>query len=224
MIPTSAELPFEKAFFGRNPVDVAREILGCRLVHRVDGEWRGGWIVETEAYLSHGDPASHSSRGRTRGNASMFAAPGTLYVYPIHAKYCLNIVTEEAGIGSAVLIRAIEPHWGVASMQEIRGNANRRRLTSGPGMICQAMQVNRNCDGVDLLQSNDWRLTAHHDVQSRVIASPRIGVRHAAALPLRFFVDGNRYVSGLARLHTRSRRDELNAESATDTTGNDCPH
>lgn len=214
MNPASAECPFEQVFFRRDPVDVARELLGCGLARRVDGQWRGGWIVETEAYLSHGDPASHSSRGLMRGNASMFATAGTLYVYPIHAKYCLNIVTQDAGIGSAVLIRAIEPRWGIASMQEIRGTANRRRLTSGPGMICQAMQINRECDGIDLLHSNDWRLTLNHDVQSRVIASPRIGIRHAADLPLRFFIDGNRYVSGLARLHTRPRRDELTAESA----------
>lgn len=213
MVPTSAERPFELDFLRRDPAEVARELLGCGLAHLVDGEWRGGWIVETEAYRSHGDPASHSSRGPTRSNASMFARAGTLYVYPIHAKYCLNIVTEEAGIGSAVLIRAIEPRWGIASMQEARGTANPRRLTSGPGMICQAMRINRDCDGIDLLRSDDWRLIAHHDVQSRVIASPRIGIRHAADLPLRFFIDGNRFVSGLAGLHTRPRREQLEASA-----------
>ncbi len=213
MNPTSAEMLIDPAFFRRDPVEVARGLLGCGLAHHVDGVWLGGWIVETEAYLAQNDPASHSSRGPTPSNASMFAAAGTLYVYPIHAQYCLNLVTQDAGIGSAILIRAIEPVWGIERMQRNRGTTHRRRITSGPGMICQAMQVNRDSDGVDVLRSNEWRLTARHGAGPHVIASPRIGIRHATDLPLRFFVDGNRYVSGLARLHTRPRRDEIGGSS-----------
>ncbi len=205
----AARSPMDHAFWRQHPVAVARGLLGCGIAHRVGGTWLGGWIVETEAYLAVEDPASHSSRGPTPGNASMFSNGGTLYVYPIHAKHCLNIVTQESGVGSAVLIRAIEPVWGIADMQQHRGVTDPRRITSGPGMICQAMQVDRGSDGVDVNRSRDWRLDAGHDVQSRWIASPRIGIRHAAELPLRFFIDGNRYVSGPARLHTRPRRDEL---------------
>ncbi|TWT74783.1 DNA-3-methyladenine glycosylase [Allorhodopirellula solitaria] len=198
-----------RGFFQRDPLLVARDLLGCTLAHRVGGVWRGGWIVETEAYLSQGDPASHSARGRTPGNASMFAEPGRLYVYPIHAKHCLNFVTESEAIGSAVLIRAVEPVWGLRQMQRVRGTVDDRRITSGPGMLCQAMGVQRDCDGVDALSSRQWRVMAGQDVRERIRSSPRIGIRQAAELPLRFFVDGNRYVSGLARLHSRPRRETL---------------
>lgn len=212
MDPPSAEAPFGRELFRRDPVEVARRLLGCGLAHRVDGGWLGGWIVETEAYLAQNDPASHSSRGRTSRNASMFGAAGTLYVYSIHAKFCLNLVTQDTGVGSAVLIRAIEPVWGIETMQQNRGATHPRGITSGPGMICQAMGVNRESDGVDLLGSKDWRLTACPGTPPAVIASPRIGIRHASGLPLRFFIDGNRYVSGLARLHTRPRRDEIGGD------------
>ncbi|TWU16610.1 DNA-3-methyladenine glycosylase [Allorhodopirellula heiligendammensis] len=213
--PVQSSLNVE--FFRRGPAEVARGLLGCGVAHRVDGRWLGGWIVETEAYLAQDDPASHSSRGLTAGNASMFGAPGTLYVYPIHAKHCMNLVTEDSGIGSAVLIRAIEPVWGMEQMQQNRGTTNHRRITSGPGMICHAMQIQRDCDGVEVLRSNDWRLTLGRDLRARIITSPRVGIRHAAELPLRFFVDGNRYVSGLAGLHNRPRRDEIGPANAHGT-------
>ena len=109
--PTPTEGPpadwtrrFEHGFFARDPLDVARDLLGAVLVHDVDGQRLAGRIVETEAYLPARDPASHSARGKTPSNASMFLPGGALYVYPIHAKYCLNAVTEEPGLGCAVLI------------------------------------------------------------------------------------------------------------------------
>ncbi len=205
--------PLSRDFFRREPSIVAAELLGCVLVRRVAHEWLGGWIVETEAYLSENDAASHSSRGQKPGNASMFAGPGTLYVYPIHAKYCLNIVTEETGVGSAVLIRAIEPVCGVEMMMEHRGTSDRLRITSGPGMICQAMRVDRGCDGVDFIESDEWLIAAGHDVSHDVRTSPRIGIRQASDLPLRYFVNANCYVSGPAGLHSRPRREELSGNS-----------
>ena len=117
MQPPSNQDRLPRSFYDRSPATVARELLGKALLRRLDGQWLGGWIVETEAYLSDGDLASHSARGRTRGNAAMFGPPGTLYVYPIHAKYCMNAVTESDGTGSAVLIRAMEPVWGIDRMR-----------------------------------------------------------------------------------------------------------
>jgi DNA-3-methyladenine glycosylase len=205
---------FNRDFFRRESSIVAAELLGSVLVHRVDNEWLGGWIVETEAYLSENDGASHSSRGQKPGNASMFAGPGTLYVYPIHAKYCLNFVTEDTGVGSAVLIRAIEPVWGVEMMMDHRGTVDRRRITSGPGMICQAMRVDRGCDGVDFIDSDEWLIAAGHDVSHDVRTSPRIGISQSVDLPLRYFINANRYVSGPAGLHSRPRREELSGNSS----------
>lgn len=171
----------------------------------------GGLIVETEAYLSENDPASHSRRGPTPGNASMFGRPGTLYVYPIHAKYCMNAVTEQRGKGSAVLIRALEPIWGIEVMQQRRGQSELRRLTSGPAMLCQALQIDRRHDGIDLVANRRIRIAPVQTVRAaaagasrepdRVHCSPRIGISRAAELPLRFFLRHNRYVSGRRRDH-----------------------
>ena len=166
-------------------------------MRRVDRQWLGGMIVETEAYLSEGDPACHASRGMTASNASMFGPPGTLYVYPIHAKHCMNLVTEQPGKGSAVLIRAIEPLWGIDRMQINRGHTDLRRLTRGPGMLCQALQIDRNWDGVRL--NGDCELIlAQLDRPSdmEIVATKRIGISKAKTELLRFVIVGNRFVSG----------------------------
>ena len=117
-----------RSFYDRPTPIVARQLLGKALLRRLHDQWIGGVIVETEAYLSRDDPACHSDRGMTPSNASMFGPPGTLYVYPIHAKHCMNAVTESQGIGSAVLIRAIEPIWGIDYIKSNRGYDDLRRL------------------------------------------------------------------------------------------------
>jgi DNA-3-methyladenine glycosylase len=152
--------------------------------------------VETEAYLPAGDLASHSARGKKPGNAAMFGPPGTLYVYPIHAKYCMNAVTENEGTGSAVLIRAIEPVWGIERMREHRGTDELRRLTRGPAMLCQALQVDRAFDAVDVTECGDITIAHGWTEVSRITATNRIGISKSTERKLRFFIDGNRYVSG----------------------------
>ena len=174
-------------FYDRSTTTVARELIGKLLLHRVNDEWLGGWIVETEGYLDHSDPASHSARGKTASNASMFASPGTLYVYPIHAKHCLNAVTQRTGQGAAVLIRAIEPVWGIETMQRLRGHQDLRRLTRGPAMLCQALQIDRDDDGRCL--SRDDSLGIFDDPTAsgrRVRSTKRIGISKAQHRNLRF--------------------------------------
>ncbi len=184
-------------FYDRPTTIVARELLGKALMRRIDGDWIGGTIVETEAYLPEDDPACHASRGMTPSNASMFGPPGTLYVYPIHAKHCMNAVTEAAGKGSAVLIRAIQPLWGVATMKTNRGHQELRRLTSGPGMLCQALQIDRRCDGISLTGDRNM-IIAETDSKDKIeiLATERIGISKAKADLLRFVIVGNRFVSG----------------------------
>ena len=196
-----------RSFYDRPTTIVARELLGKALVRRIqrsrtgdergESKWIGGLIVETEAYLPEDDPACHADRGRTPSNRSMFGQPGTLYVYPIHAKHCLNAVTESAGKGSAVLIRAVQPIWGIDFMREVRGYDDPRRLTRGPGMLCQALQIDRRHDGISLVDSPELMIANPGGQQTLPIAvTPRVGISKATDSPLRFVIAGNRYASG----------------------------
>jgi DNA-3-methyladenine glycosylase len=205
-----------REFYSRPTETVARELLGCQFVRASpDGEIRG-WIVETEAYLPHGDPACHANRGSTPSNRSMFLIPGTCYVYPIHAKYCVNVSTEADGIGAAVLIRGIEVTSGNDLVQRRRGTISQMDWCRGPARLCLALSIDRSLDGEDTIHSeriwieqstNQPRLPAF-----RIGTSPRIGVTSAESLELRFFVDGNRFVSGRRRDHSRRAADSF-AES-----------
>lgn len=193
----------DRLFFDRDPALVARELVGAILMRVTDSGTRvGGRITETEAYLASDDPASHSARGPTRRNRSMFARPGTLYVYSIHAKFCMNVATQPVGIGSAVLIRAIEPLWGLDEMRQARGQGDPLRLTRGPAMLCQALGITTQDDGIDLIDC-PW-LGIHADryfydektaTTSAVDVSGRIGISHGGELPLRYFAADSAHVS-----------------------------
>ncbi|MEM6469213.1 MAG: DNA-3-methyladenine glycosylase [Planctomycetota bacterium] len=186
-----------KAFYARPTAEVAADLIGNALLHRSDcGIWVGGWIVETEAYLGNRDPASHSARGKTQSNQSMFLDAGSLYVYPIHSRFCLNAVTESAGIGSAVLIRAIEPVWGIAQMRERRGLDRLGRLAGGPAMLCEALAIDRRDDGRSLLHDEHlgvFRPTG--TVQRKIVKTRRIGISKAAHRLLRFVDADSKFLS-----------------------------
>ncbi len=174
-------------FYDRPTQTVAKELIGTALLRRVGEDWIGGWIVETEAYLGERDPASHSARGKTPRNASMFAAAGTLYVYSIHAKFCCNAVTEAEGRGAAVLIRAIEPVWGIERMKAARGHRDRKRLTCGPAMLCQALGIDRDDDGRRLTDDPQVGIFQLPDIPPRrIAATKRIGISKARHRNLRF--------------------------------------
>lgn len=185
-LPTAASrLP--RTFFDRDTELVARELLGCLLVHRSEGVERIGRIVETEAYLGVGDLAAHSSRGVTPRTRVMFGPAGHAYVYLIYGMHhCMNIVTEGEGQGTAVLLRALEP------VQNLHGK------TSGPGLLCRAMDIDRRLNGHDFC-SDDLHVLARPAGQTAaVVQRPRVGVDYAgdwAARPLRFYLEGNRHVS-----------------------------
>src|SRR6059058_4382037 len=141
-----AEMPLTKEFFARSVHNVAKELIGATFL--VDGV--GGTIVELEAY-HHEDPAAHGYRGRTERNASMFGPPGHAYVYRSYGiHWCLNFVCEEEGAASAVLIRALEPTYGLDLMRERRGLDDPRLLCGGPGRLCQALDITREHDGLPL--------------------------------------------------------------------------
>src|ERR1700734_1445481 len=206
-IPKTATAPIlslPRAFFARNPRRVARELLGKVLV-RDDGKLRlTGRIVEVEAYLGANDPASHSFAGKTARNSVLFGPPGFAYVYFIYgAHYCLNVSCNRDGKAGGVLFRALEPLLGIEEMAaargvKLQGPRGLPKLTSGPGRLAEAFGITRTRDnGCDLTsaQSSLW-IGDDGFRSSKIRVTPRIGITKAAERPLRYFLDGNRFVSG----------------------------
>jgi DNA-3-methyladenine glycosylase len=186
----------------RLPVEtraLARALLGCILVRDSDEGLAAGRIVESEAYLP-GDPACHAFSGKSRRNATLFGPPHRAYVYQIYGtSYCFNLSSESDGCGAGVLVRALEPLEGLFLMQRRRGIEAARDLCRGPGRLCRALAIDRSFDGADLA-TNRLLWLARGRVPARVGSSRRIGVTRAAEHSLRFYVAGNAYVSGPARL------------------------
>jgi DNA-3-methyladenine glycosylase len=191
--------PLPREFYDRDPVAVARDLLGKRVVRHSDAGLCSGRIVEAEAYLAERDSACHASRGKNKKNATMFGPPGHAYVYVIHARHCLNFVTEPEGRPSAVLLRAIEPLEGIERMRLRRGTERLLDLTRGPARLCEALAIDRRHDGVDLTLGQELWIAddpASGSTPLSIARSPRIGVTSAHGRLLRFYLAGNPYVSG----------------------------
>jgi DNA-3-methyladenine glycosylase len=195
--------PLHSSFYKPSAAVVAPKLLGHFLLRRTpDGLWAGGEIVETEAYLAN-DPACHGFRGETARNRHMFGPPGRAYVYFIYGNYfCCNAVCASRGVGEAVLIRAIEPTFGLEWMQKNRPVPRLRELTSGPAKLCLALAIERPLDGVDLCaQPSDLIVAKNPDVTKfvreigPVVTTTRIGLSVAGHLPLRFYLGGSEFVS-----------------------------
>jgi DNA-3-methyladenine glycosylase len=189
MIPIQADRTrvLHRSFFDRDPVTVARELLGTLLCHDDRGRILVGRIVETEAYLAADDPANHGYRGQTPRNAAMFGSPGHAYVYAIHRYYCLNVVTQGEGVPSAILLRAVEPLQGMEVMVPRRRTERYANLASGPGKLCQAFGIDRSLDQWDLTQKRRlWLAESESGAEIDIVTTPRIGVTSAKELPLRF--------------------------------------
>lgn len=201
-----AAKPLPRAFFDRDPVTVGRELLGKLLVRRGGRRLLAGRIVEDEAYLGAEDPAAHTYIGRTPRNAVLFGPPGHAYVYFIYGNYfCLNVSCVPDGFAGGVLLRAMEPVLGVDAMAAARGlelppqpRATQLRLiSSGPGRMCDALDITRARDnGKDLTTSvSDLWFADDGFRPERIAVTPRIGIKKAVEEPLRFVVAGNAYVS-----------------------------
>jgi len=203
----AAYSPLPRVFYDRDVVVVARELLDQSLVRVAAEGLVAGRIVEVEAYLAQNDPANHAHRGQTQRNASMFGPPGHAYVYAIHSRWCLNAVTEPAGVPSAVLIRAVEPLAGLELMQQRRSARTERRenavggsvrdLARGPARLCEAFAIDRSLDGWDLTRGEQlWIAAADTGIDAAEIeVSKRVGVTSACDKLLRFFVAGSVFVS-----------------------------
>ncbi|MCL2243841.1 MAG: DNA-3-methyladenine glycosylase [Treponema sp.] len=179
-------------FFNQPTIELAKALLGKQLVF---GELRG-IIVETEAYLYRDDPGCHASRGPTPRNTPMFGPAGYTYVYLIYGMYhCLNIVSGKEGEGEAVLIRALEPVQGIELMQKRRKTKKTENLCSGPGKLTQAFGITLKQNNLSLI---DGPIQIYNNrIKPEIEASTRIGLSAGKELELRFYIKGNRFVSGL---------------------------
>jgi DNA-3-methyladenine glycosylase len=190
-----------RSFFEGHSAYVARRLLGKRLVRIIEGKRLSGTIVEVEAYGGSDDPASHAYKGKTVRNEVMFGDAGHSYVYFTYGfHHCLNVVTEPRGTPGAVLIRALEPTEGIALMMKNRGTRRTAEMTNGPGKLTQAMRIDRDLNGEDLVTSRELYLTSGGAKAFAIGQSPRIGIKRGTERRWRFFVQGNAFVSG-ARLN-----------------------
>jgi DNA-3-methyladenine glycosylase len=204
--PRGRKLPV--AFYARDCVTVAREVLGC-LLHRreEDGSWTVGRIVETEAYVGEDDPACHAAAGLTSRTRVLYGPPGRAYVYFTYGMhYLLNFVTEREGFPAAVLIRAVRPEAGLARMRVRRGREDLLSLASGPSRLCQAFGLDLSHNDIPL---SGPELTVRDDGRrsGAIVSGPRVGIRVGTDRAWRFWLKGDPFVSrGRPGAPSRRRR------------------
>jgi len=186
------------AFYARNTVRVAPNLLGKCLVRVIGHERLIGRIVEVEAYGGKEDPASHAFRGPTTRNAPMYHEPGHAYVYFTYGNhYCLNITTEKLGKPGAVLLRAVQPLSGQMSMRRFRPKVPDTELTNGPGKLTKALAIDKSLNEQDMTVNGPLYITEPQAAQTtyEIWRSARIGIREGLDKRWRFYVKGNPYVS-----------------------------
>lgn len=181
-------------FLDQSADAVARQLIGCELVREVDGQTARVRIVETESY-DQTDAASHSYRGRTPRTEVMFGPSGYLYVYFTYGMhYCCNVVCGPTGVGSAVLIRAVESIEGVGMIEKRRGHSG-PDATNGPAKLCQALGIDRSMNGHDLRTAPLKLETGHPYADTDIVCTTRIGISRAQDELRRYYLKDNPYVS-----------------------------
>jgi len=195
-----------RSFFNRDPREVSAELLGKLIVRREKGKLLAGRVVEVEAYLGADDLAAHAAAGRTDRNSVLFGPPGHAYIYFIYGvHYCLNISCMPEGEAGCVLVRALEPVSGIEEMAKARGLSdldfgsarNLRLLASGPGKLCEALDITRARDNDKDMVSSRSDLQAMEDGYQvgKVAITQRIGITKSAEMPLRYVVAGSPFLS-----------------------------
>jgi DNA-3-methyladenine glycosylase len=179
MTARGASRRLSRTFFARPTLEVARDLLGRRLVRLERGRRLSGWIVEAEAYIGREDLGCHAHVGRTRRNEVMWGPPGHAYVYFTYGMHwCLNIVTEADGRPAAVLLRGLLPDEGLVTMRRRRGRVPQGRLADGPAKLCQALSIDGSLNGHDLCSAKAHLFleTSRLRRGGPVTAGPRVGL------------------------------------------------
>ena len=189
--------PLPLRFYARDTAAVARALLGRLLVSTIGGRRCVARIVETEAYVGPHDPACHAAGWRrTPRNEVLYGEPGLAYVYFTYGMHwCVNVVTERGGFPAAVLLRALEPLEGLATMRRRRRSDAPELLAAGPARLTQALGIDRRLNGHPLTEPPLWIAAGRPVAPRRIVVGPRIGIRVAADWKLRFYVRDNPCVS-----------------------------
>ncbi|MBS7619540.1 DNA-3-methyladenine glycosylase [Candidatus Bathyarchaeota archaeon] len=185
----------EKSFYERDPKIVAANLLGKKLIRRLNGESLEGVIVETEAYYGLEDPASRAYKGKSNYNSAMWEEPGRVFIYNVHNNWLLNVVAHEPGKIGAVLIRAIEPVLGIEAMKLNRMVSNILNLANGPGKLTKALKIDKSYYGIMVTSKHSEIFIADHQTKFEIGCSRRIGVSKDLDENLRFFIKGSRFLS-----------------------------
>ena len=190
------EVILPERFYDRYVVEVARDLLGKRLVRILEGQRISGIITETEAYDGTMDLACHARVGKTNRNAVMFGPAGRAYVYFTYGMHwCMNVVTGKQDYPAAVLIRAMEPLEGLALIAENRKLVDQKNWTNGPAKLTQAIQIHRDQNGIDITRRDEdlWIETGWEIEESLIRSGPRIGIANTPepwrSMPWRFWFD-----------------------------------
>ncbi len=188
-------MKISRNFFKNTTIEVAKNLLGCVLIHETPHGKVSGVIVETEAYL-HNDPASHSFNGQTKRNSPMFLDAGVAYVYFTYGMhFCFNVVTNKKGIGEAVLVRSVKPLEGIERMKKRRRVSDAKNLCNGPAKLVEAFGITKEMNG-DSLISGKLRIELPREKgKLKIGSSRRIGITRGAEFKRRFFIKGNEYLS-----------------------------
>ncbi|MHA2061985.1 MAG: DNA-3-methyladenine glycosylase [Candidatus Sifarchaeia archaeon] len=183
-----------KEFFERDPEIVAKELLGKKLIRKLDKTFLEGIIVETEAYFGFDDPASRAYNGKKTFNKLMWSKPGKVFIYNVHKYWMFNIVAHERGQIGAVLIRAVEPTNGIEVMKTHRSVEKDVDLTNGPGKLTIALKIDKSLNGIPVT-SESQIMIIDNKMEFKIDSSNRIGVTKDLKRKLRFYVKGNKFVS-----------------------------
>ncbi len=202
-------MKLERSFYTRDTIIVAKELLGCILVHNTASGITKGRIVEVEAYKGPKDKGAHSYKCRhTPTLDPLYKNGGFGYVFRVYGNnYCLNVVTQQENMPEAVLIRALEPLEGIDLMNKRRKidltDVNRRKfknLTNGPSKLCQAFDINTTLNGIDLCKNELYIMSNNSvDINKEIMATPRINIDYAEEYKdklWRFFLKDNEFISG----------------------------
>lgn len=192
MFPLKA---LNREFYVRDPDIVARDLLGKRLVRKLNEIFLEGIIVETEAYYGLDDPASRAFHGIKNYNKLMWKEPGRTFIYNVHKYWMLNIVAHKRNKIGAVLIRAIEPIKGIDVMKRNRPIQNEFNLANGPGKLTLALRIDKNLNGAPVTSCENEIFVLNNKMEREIGSSHRIGVRKDLDIKLRFFFKGNKFVS-----------------------------